>query len=126
MANPKFSKEILEAKTKEQNLIHELVIINELLVNVIDILKESSEKVPYLERQIRQLHNELKKISNQAFEYCKENKLFSCLLNQEGQFKAELKEKYQETGNKVFTPSFENERAHTVEEKLSMTLKARP
>ena len=49
------SKKELEAKVREQNLIHELVVINQLLVEAADKLQNEANKVPQLQEQIQQL-----------------------------------------------------------------------
>ena len=55
------SKEVLEARVKEQNLIHELVVINQLLVEAADRLQNEANKIPQLHNQIDQLQAELRK-----------------------------------------------------------------
>ena len=54
------SKKVLESKVKEQNLIHELVVINQLLVEAADKLQNEANKIPQLQHQIDQLQAELK------------------------------------------------------------------
>ena len=54
------SKRALEASVREQNLIHELVVINQLLVEAADKLQNEANKIPQLQKQIDQLQTELK------------------------------------------------------------------
>jgi len=55
----------LEAKIKEQNLIHELVMINELLLMEENKLRKQVKKIPKLKQKILDLEKENQQILEQ-------------------------------------------------------------